>query len=95
MENEIRIQVLADGNDLAVWNHPDPVTRDVLADRLKRVICGRYQIDAQGRCVLDPMTEVVRPQDRFIGERGGETCISTERNFGDVKVKVEVCKAHK
>ena len=95
MSNELRIQVLADGDDLKVWDHPDPVTRDVLADRLKRIICGRYEIDPQGRCILDPIDRVVKTTDPFVGERKGETCISTERTFGDVKVKVEVCKAHR
>ncbi len=94
MSNELRIQIIADGDDLKVWNNPDPVTQEVLADRLKRVLCGRYEIDAEGRCILEPINRVVKTTDPFVGERKGETCISTERTFGDVRVKLEVCKPH-
>jgi hypothetical protein len=93
VSDEIRVQIIVDGDGLKVRDM-DPIAKQDLDSRMLRLLCGRYDIDEDGRCIIGPRTEFVAETQPFLGDRGGESCITTERNFGDVRVKVEVCTRH-
>ena len=96
MENEIKCIIIADGPDLECWVDPNPVEKEKFENRLSKLIGGCYTVDEYGRCIIEP--QPWDPQTPFgnvaRGVRGGETCIKTEHKFGDITVKVEICKAH-
>jgi hypothetical protein len=97
MENEIRCMIIADGPELKVWQDPNPADKEVFEDRVKKLLCGFYTVEADGRCVIPPgvIDPIIKFGDRDAGgTRGGETCISTDRQIGDITVRVEVCKKH-